>query len=95
MKQYEFKNSYTCFFVFVGGKYVQEIATVVDRVEDISKQFHGIKPVAIIVIGKFGTWETNNLSSYGQNLTKVGLVDWTTTLLHALAIIQVQYIKMN
>ena len=73
LKQFEFEKTYKCFFVFVGGKYVEEMKTIVDIVEDISEQFHGIKPIAMFVWGKFSSWKINNFSSYGQDLTKVKL----------------------
>ena len=70
LKQYEFENSNTCFFVFVGGKYVKDMKTIVDIVEDITKYFHGIEPVAMFVMGK-NTWEIKDFSSIGNKLTKV------------------------
>ena len=73
LKQYEFGKSYKCFFVFVGGDYFENMEAIVDIVEDISEQFHGIKPVAMFVIGKFNTLQINKFSSYGQELIKVCL----------------------
>ena len=67
----KFENSYKCFFVFVGGKYIEKMITVVDTVGDISHQFHGIKPIAIFVKGPLRNQEINNFSSHVPELTKV------------------------
>ena len=69
LDQYEFEKSYNCFFVFVGGKYVEEMKIVVDVVEDISEQFHGIKPLAVFVMGQYNLF--SNFSTQGQGLIKV------------------------
>ena len=69
--QYEFEKSYNCYFVFVGGKYVEDLKVIVDIVEDITHHFHGIKPIAMFVMGKFNSFEINNFSSHGEDLTKV------------------------
>ena len=70
---YELEKTHKCYFVFVGGKYVDDMKTIVDIVEDISEQFHGIKPIAMFVLGKFSSLEINNFSYHGQDLTKVKL----------------------
>ena len=71
LKQYGFKNSYNCFFVFVGGRYVEDMKTIVDVVMDISDQFHGMKPITMFVMGQFDSLEINSFSSHGQDLIKV------------------------
>ena len=71
LKQYNFENSNTCFFVFVGGKYVKDMKTIVDIVENITQQFHGIEPIAMFVMGKFNTSGIMDFSSFGNKLTKV------------------------
>ena len=71
LEHHEFEKSYKCFFVFVGGKYVETMKTVVDKVEDISKQFHGIHPIAMFVMGKFSSLEIKKLSHIGHKFTKV------------------------
>ena len=71
LKQYNFENSKTCFFAFVGGKYVKNMKTIVAIVENITEQFHGIEPIAMFVIGKFNTWGIKDFSSIGKKLTKV------------------------
>ena len=71
LKHYDFDNSYTCYFVFVGGKYIEDMKAIVDVVENITQQFHGITPIAMFVLGKLSTFKIDNLSSHGQHLTKV------------------------
>ena len=70
---YEFDKIHKCYFVFVGGKYVDNMQTIVDIVEDISEQIYGRKPIAMFVLGKFSSWEINNFTSHGRDLTKVNL----------------------
>ena len=70
-KLYEFESSYNCFFVFVGGKYVRDMKTIVDKVEEITEQFHGKRPIAMFVLGRSHSFEINNFSSYGTEITKV------------------------
>ena len=55
--------------------------TIVDIVEDISEQFHGIKPVAMVIMGSFNTEETRDFSSYGQERTKVELTSFSKLIL--------------
>ena len=71
MTQHELKDSYKCFFIFVGGKYVEEMKIILDRVKEITDQFHGIKPIAMFVIGKFNAFEIGSFSSHSLELTKV------------------------
>ena len=71
LKQFELGNSYKCYFVFVGGKYVENMKDIVDIVDDIAMQFNGIKPIAMFVMGKFNSFQIENFSSHGQELTKV------------------------
>ena len=71
MTQYELEDSYKCFFVFVGGKYVKEMKTILDTAKEITEQFHGIKPIAMFVIGKFNAFEIRSFSSHSLELTKV------------------------
>ena len=73
LKKYDFETSYTCYFVFVDGKHVEEMITIVDIVEYISEQFHGIKPIAMLVIGKFTTLKISEFSQIGKEITKVVL----------------------
>ena len=71
LKQLNFENSNTCYFVIVSGKYVEDMKTVVDIVEEIIKHFHGVKPIAMFILGKFNTIGTIDISSFGNQLPKV------------------------
>ena len=42
-----------------------------DVVEDVSDQFHGVKPNALFVMGKYTTAEINELSLYTKDLSVV------------------------
>ena len=46
-----------------------------DVVEDVSAQFHGVKPIAMFVLGKYSTFEINKLSSHTKDLTVVIFVN--------------------
>ena len=71
LKHYEFEKSFNCFIVFVGGRYVEDMKIIVDIVENISEQLHGMKPSAMFVMGRFNSFEISNFSSQGQELIKV------------------------
>ena len=71
LKQYNLENSYKCYFVFLGGKYAQDMKSVVDIVEDITEHFHGVKPVSMFLMGRFSTALIHDLSFYKQEITKV------------------------
>ena len=71
LKKHEFEGSHHCFFAFVGGNYVQDMETIVESVKVISGHLHGIKPVAMFVMGKFNSIEIEKFSFHGQEFTKV------------------------
>ena len=71
LEQYGFERYYKCFYVIVGGQYVYDMENVMDVVEDVSDQFHGIRPIALFVMGKYTTEEINKLSLYTKDLTVV------------------------
>ena len=65
LNKYGFEMYYKCFYVFVGGKFVNDMDILMEFVEDISKnQFHGTRPIAMFVIGKFDTFEINKFSPH-------------------------------
>ena len=67
LTQHKFGNLYKCFFVLVGVKSVEDMKTISNIVEDVSKQFHGIKPISMFIFGK----SSDEVSSIGHELTKV------------------------
>ena len=71
IEKYGLERYYKCFYVFVGGTYVDDLEKVINIVEDISDQFHGIRPIALFVIGKFDTSELNKFSLNIKDLTMV------------------------
>ena len=71
LKHYYFEKSYTCYFIFVGGKFVDDMKEIVDTVEDITEQFHGMMPMAMFVMGKISSFEKDNYSQNGNQVTKV------------------------
>ena len=68
---FNFGKDYKCYYIFVGGKYLQEMKTVMNVVEGITDQFHGIKPKAMFLIGKYSTPEIVKISSFINDLTMV------------------------
>ena len=71
LEQYGFERYYKCFYVFVGGKYVDDMENVMDVAEEVSSKFHGVKPIALFLMGKYTTAEINELSLYTKDLTVV------------------------
>ena len=63
-----FEKDYKCYYIFVGGNYVQDMKTVVNEVEGIIAQFHGNMPKTIFFIGKYNTQEINKVSSFIHDL---------------------------
>ena len=71
LEKYGIDRFYKCFYVFVGGKYVDDMENVVEIVEGVTGKFHGIRPKALFIMGKYGTDRINELSKQTKNLTMV------------------------
>ena len=52
---------------------------VMDVAEEVSSKFHGVKPIAMFVIGKYTTAEINKVSLYIKNLTVVKYIKLVDT----------------
>ena len=66
-----FEKDYKCYYIFVGGTYAQDMKTVMDIVEGITAQFHGMGPKAMFLLGKYSTADINKISLFINNLTMV------------------------
>ena len=71
LEKYEFERYCKCFYVFVGGKYVQDLRHIMVQVEGVSRIFHGTKPVAMFLMGKYSTYEVNQVSTHNNDLPMV------------------------
>ena len=80
LQQYDLGESFTCFYVFVGGKYVKVIKNVIEIVEAISGQFNGVRPKGMFIMGKFNTSNIKNISTLVPELTKVVIMILVSTI---------------
>ena len=60
MKNYDFKTYYKCYLVFIEGRYVQELETVIDMIEDITNVFNGTIPASVFLMGKYNNVLSNS-----------------------------------
>ena len=63
LENYDFESYCKCFYVFVGGKYVQDMKKVMEAVDEVTKTYHGVKPIAMFLIGKYTTDQLKQISS--------------------------------
>ena len=54
----DFKAPMNCFIVFVGGKYIKDVDSVVERAKEISEEFHINKPCIYFFEGRQPTTAT-------------------------------------
>ena len=71
LDSYGLENHYMCFFVFVGRKYIQVLEDIMKKVDNVSDKFHGLRPTAIFVLGKFETSHINSFTKHAFNETMV------------------------
>ena len=62
LDKYEFQKRCKCYYVFVGSSYVEDLKNVMEVVEGVSKIYHGIRPNALFIMGKYSTSEINKIS---------------------------------
>ena len=43
----------SCFFVIVGGKYINKIGDVLEKVNSVAKDLGGIRPIAVFLISNY------------------------------------------
>ena len=71
LEMFGFDRLYRCFYVLVGGKYADHMVNLLDVVEGVTDKFHGIKPIALFLMGKYDTDRINELSKQSRNMTMV------------------------
>ena len=69
--QYNFENHYKCFYVFVGGKYVDNMEIVMNLIKDVSNHMNGVRPIAMFLFTNYSMSEINKLSIFIKDLTVV------------------------
>ena len=69
LEKYELERKMKCFYVFVGGGYLNNMEQILETVDEISSKLSGIRPSAYFIIGHQRTITMANIPTNVKSAT--------------------------